>query len=245
MRAAAAAGIALLTCGVLALVGATASANPDLLDFPGSIYGTLLWTRNEPPTFQARFCDGTHGGAVGLADVVVVAEPLDAAAQRALLAAPSRRTSDQELSWYDDRIVVGTSDPLGKLTIVNAAAGSRTLKILDESEVVRELVLAPDASAEVTGLPEGVLRVVAVERPGSVGWIYVTPWPSSVTNGNCRWSFAVPYGHYRVHGWHPYGGERTILYTVRKTHVPPRCPLTFGARPPGHAAAGKARPATR
>jgi hypothetical protein len=211
-------------------------ASPVLTEgaFPGSIYGTLLWTSDKPPAFRARFCEGTHSDRFeGLADVVVVAEPLDAAAKRALLATHSRmagQDGDSELDWYDDRIVVGKADPRSKLTVSNLADGPRTLRILDGTKVVREIVIASMGDAEVTGLPEGVLRVTAVDQPSSEGWIYVTPWPSSVTGGNCRWSFEVPFGRYRVHGWHPFGGERSVPYSARKTNVPPPCPLKFDAR---------------
>jgi hypothetical protein len=225
--------MALLGGGVLAMVCA-APADADPVPPEGSIYGTLLWTSDEPPAFRARFCEGTHSDRFdGLADVVVVAEPLDAAAKRVLLATHSDmagQDGDSELDWYDDRLVVGKADPRSKLTISNLAAGPRTLRILDGTKLVRELVIASMSDADVTALPEGVLRVTAVEQPGSEGWIYVTPWPSSVTAGNCRWSFEVPFGRYVVKGWHPFGGERTVACSAAKTRVPPPCALTFDAR---------------
>lgn len=202
----------LITCA-----GATAGAS-------GSIYGTLLWTGDQPPEFRARFCEGVHSDRFeGLADVVVIAEPLDAAGKHA-------RGGDSELEWYDDRIVVGSADPHSTLTITNLAHGPRTLRMFDGTKVVRELAIASMGHVDVTGLPEGVLHVTEADRPGSEGWIYVTPWPSAVTGGNCRWIFEVPLGRYRVHAWHPFGGERSVACTARKTSTPPPCPLTFDAR---------------
>jgi hypothetical protein len=220
---------------VVGCVLGVAEADPPLTAFPGSIYGTLLWTSDTPPAFRARLSETHSDRFEGLDDVVVVAEPLDDAARNALRAAHSRmagQDGDSELDWYDDRIVVGKADPRSKLTVNNFADGPRTLRIFNGPSVVHEVVIAAMGHADISGLPEGTLRVTALERPGSEGWIYVTPWPSDVTTGNCRWSFEVPYGNYRVHGWHPYGGERWVAYEARKTDTPPPCRLEFPARSP-------------
>jgi len=58
---------------------------------------------------------------------------------------------------------------------------------------------------------------VRVRRVGGAvdGWIYVTPWPSRVLRRPGRETFDVPNGRYRLRGWHPRGGERSVIVTAR------------------------------
>jgi hypothetical protein len=95
---------------------------------------------------------------------------------------------------------------------------------------VRTVSVAAHGEAEVLALPEGILRVQSATSVE--GWVYVTPWPSDVTGGNCRYEFEVPVGRYRLLGWRPYGGERSLVVRARETKHPPRSDLKFDSRRP-------------
>jgi hypothetical protein len=197
------------------------------------MYGTLFWNAGGNPSFPLRLCEGIHSDIhEGLADVVVIAEPLDQAAKREVLAHRSRMITQQPegyLQWSDSGIMVERVDPRAALTIANAELAERILKIRHGDQLVRDVIVPAGGEVEVKGLPEGILRVVAASQSRAEAWIYVTPWPSSVTGGNCRYSFELPLGRYRLRGWHPYAGERSMLVTVRPHRkVTPRSDLKFG-----------------
>ena len=176
----------------------------------GYVYGTLLWI-DDPPAFPARFCEGVHSDDAGLADVVVIAEPLDRSARDALRA---RQSTDQaELDWDEDRAVrVASVSPNGALAINNQTGRELKLKLFAGDRPLQTAIVSPSGVATVHGLPEGIVRVVS--DTSVEGWVYVTPFPSRVTAGNCRYMFEVPIGRYRVRGWHPYAGERSITVAI-------------------------------
>jgi hypothetical protein len=178
----------------------------------GYVYGTLLWI-DDPPAFPARFCEGVHSDDAGLADVVVIAEPLDRPARDALRA---RQPTDQvELDWDEDRAVrVASVSPNGALAITNRTGRELKLKLFARDRLVLTAIASPAGVTTLHDLPEGILRV---ESDASVeGWVYVTPFPSQVTAGNCRYMFEVPIGRYRVRGWHPFAGERSITVAISR-----------------------------
>ena len=215
---------------------ATAADSTRDRGFPGFLYGTLFWTSRRDPPYPARYCEGIHTDLYeGLEDVVVIAEPLEPSARKVLLARRSDLFSGDangDLEWNEDRPVrTGRVAPKGVLSIVNQMDTERTLQLFRDGTLVRTVVVPKGAEAEVRDLPEGVVRVWA-DSTKAEGWVYVTPWPSFVTSGNCRYSFEVPFGRYRLRGWHPYGGERTMVVRVRRTRRPPRSDLKFPIEEP-------------
>jgi len=200
--------------------------------FPGALYGTLFWTSRRDPPYPAQYCEGIHSDVYqGLEDVVVIAEPLEPSARKMLLATQAADIISDDangvLDWEEHRLVrTARVAPQGILSIVNHTDGERTLQVFRDGTLVRTVVIPTRAEAAIRDLPEGVLRVWDAATKVE-GWVYVTPWPSHITSGNCRYSFYVPFGRYRLRGWHPYGGERTLVVKVRRTTRPPRSDLKF------------------
>ena len=123
----------------------------------------------------------------GLADVVVIAEPLDPAAQSSLQKHQSRMVTqdpDGALWWLDRRVMVASVSPRGTLTLHNEEDSARTLRIRRDNTPVRELTIPPHAEVAIQDLPQGILRVTSATDPAVEGWIYGTPWPSSVSGGS-------------------------------------------------------------
>jgi hypothetical protein len=61
-------------------------------------------------------------------------------------------------------------------------------------------------------------------------WIYVTPYPASVSSGNCRFAFDhLPPGRYRLNGWHPFEGTRARWVMVGHRGAIRLTPLLYGA----------------
>jgi hypothetical protein len=169
----------------------------DLTSRTGWLCGTVVWA-GPPPKFANAGCEvhdyeiqGHDEVTGGLADAVVVAEPLDPATQKWFHAHPANGV---DVDW---------SGPPG----------------------ARVAVVAPGAWSE--GIHHALVDGVA-------GWLYVTPYPASVSGGNCRFVFEVPRGRYRLHGWHPKAGERArvvdVPVVIRGHEVSPMWLLMFGNR---------------
>jgi hypothetical protein len=174
------------------------------------VYGTLLWI-DDAPAFPARWCEGMHTDTPGLADVVVIAEPLDPAAREHLLA---RHSDDHaELEWDENRALrVATVSPRDAIDIRNETGRELTLRVSGGGRLLETVKAPPSGTITLSGLPAGLVHIVS--NASVEGWVYVTPFPATVTTGNCRYSFDVPAGRYRVRGWHPYAGERSITVAV-------------------------------
>src|SRR5262249_16441569 len=86
----------------------------------------------------------------------------------------------------------------------------RTLRFFRGDELLQ--TVEPGEERRVR-LPEGIIKVV--DDHDLVGWVYVTPYPTRVSGGNCRFMFPeLPPGRYRLRGWHPRGGERSQIVDV-------------------------------
>src|SRR5262249_47344114 len=61
-------------------------------------------------------------------------------------------------------------------------------------------------------------------------WVFVTPFPSRVSQGNCRFVFGdLPAGRYRLRGWHPTEGRRSRTVNVKvDAKVVVVTPLIYG-----------------
>ena len=177
----------------------------------GTIAGTVLWagkgTRNcEVHGFDMEGHPGVKGG---LDNVVVVAEPVSIETQRLFREHP--RPPDAGRS---------PDGPLGGLAPHQRHDGcARRVRVLQRFRepahirfflgrvLLKEFSLAPK-EIKTTTLAEGLVRLVETHTRMS-RWVFVTPYPSSVSEGNCRFVFSeLPGGRYRLRGWHPTEGRR-------------------------------------
>ncbi|HEX8953806.1 MAG TPA: hypothetical protein VF945_18235, partial [Polyangia bacterium] len=142
--------------------------------------------------------------------LVITVEPLDADARR-LLARRGAFALPDVLWWDESRPErIARAFPLGRVALHNPVGASADFELWRGKRLWRRVTVEAHADCELRELPEGVVRV---RRVGSSvdGWIYVTPWPSRVLGKAAHETFDVPAGRYRLHGWHPRGGERSVV----------------------------------
>lgn len=140
----------------------------------------------------------------GLEKAVVIAEPLDAAAKGWLR---RQRPEEQGLSWNPVRENrVAATAPSVPLAVHSDIA----LRLFLGGKLLQTLAASERESSVI--LPEGIVRVL--DAQDRVGWVYVTPDPAAVSGGNCRFSFRVPQGRYRLRAWHPRLGQQERVVQV-------------------------------
>ena len=195
---------------VASLFAATARADDDDSDVRvRDIIDRVLasWGYRRAPT--PGECCG-HIEVDGGDDLVIIVEPLEAATRRQVAARGPRGSSD--VMWWDESrpTRLARAFPLGRFTLHNPVAESVDFDIFRGKKLWRRVTVGAHADLMVDDLPEGVLRVRRVG--GDVdGWVYVTPWPSRVMRSARHEVFDVPHGRYRLRGWHPRGGERSVV----------------------------------
>ena len=157
--------------------------------------------------------ESAYGGKIevdGGDGLVIAVEPLDGEARRALARRGPFALPD--VLWWDESRPerIARAVPRGRVALHNPVPASADFEIWQGKKLWRRVTVEAHADFELRDLPEGILRL---RRVGGVvdGWIYVTPWPSRVLRAATHETFAVPVGRYRLHGWHPRGGERTAL----------------------------------
>jgi len=201
----------------------------------GTIAGTVLWagkgTRNcEVHGFDMEGHPGVKGG---LDNVVVIAEPVSIETQRLFREHP-RQTDhgDPETVYWLPDPRVATVAPGERLELHNDSGKPAHIRFFLGRVLLKELSLAPKEITTTT-LPEGLVRLVDPHTRIS-GWVFVTPYPSSVSEGNCRFVFSdVPGGRYRLRGWHPTEGRRSRTVNVKvDAKVVVVTPLIYGAETP-------------
>jgi hypothetical protein len=158
-----------------------------------------------------------HVDVDGGSGVVIIVEPLDGSVRRDI--AKRGPMGNADVLWWDEESErrIARAFPMGRILLHNPIGDAQDFEIWRGKRLVRRVTVGAHADLEVRDLPEGILRV---RRVGSVldGWIYVTPWPSRVLrNQGRRESFAVPFGRYKLRGWHPSGGERAVIVTASKS----------------------------
>lgn len=202
--------------------------------------GVVAWT-GRVPDFADAGCDlqpvdlGDRTDiSGGLSRVVVVVEPLGAAKpskhahkHSAAPAATSAAALDI-IDWDFARApFVGTAHP----NVATAVRSPVTLRFFAKDKLLA--TVPPSTGEGRVVLPEGIVKVVD-DRNG-VGSIFVTPYFARLSNGNCRFSFLLAPGRYRLRGWHPQAGERTLTVDVPAHEpTPPLHFLLFSRRKSDH-----------
>jgi hypothetical protein len=156
-----------------------------------------------------RECCG-HLEVDGSDDLVIVVEPIDGGTRKELAERGPKGSSD--VMWWDESRSqrLARAYPMGRFTLHNPVGDTVDFEIYRGKKLWRRVSVGAHADLEVRELPEGILRVRRVG--GDVdGWVYVTPWPSRVTHTARHETFNVPSGRYRLRGWHPHGGERSVV----------------------------------
>jgi hypothetical protein len=149
----------------------------------------------------------------GADDLVIVVEPIDAHQRESLgrVAAFER----PEVLWWDESrpTRLARVRPRGRLALHNPVPAPQTFELFRGKRLWARVIAEAHADVELRDLPDGIVRV---RRVGSTvdGWIYVTPWPSRVLHADRRETFNVPFGRYRLRGWNPRGGERSVVVTA-------------------------------
>jgi len=156
---------------------------------------------------------GGHIDVDGGDGLVIAVEPLDAEARRTLARRGPFALPD--VLWWDEAAPerIARAVPNGRVALHNPVPASADFEIWHGKKLWRRITVEAHADFELRELPEGILRV---RRIGATvdGWIYVTPWPSRLLRAHTHETFNVPTGRYRLHGWHPRGGERTAYVTA-------------------------------
>jgi hypothetical protein len=195
---------------VASLFAATARADDDDSDVRvRDIIDRVLasWGYHRAPT--PGECCG-HIEVDGGDDLVIVVEPLEAATRRQVAARGPRGISD--VMWWDESRPqrLARAFPMGRFTLHNPIGDEQEYELWRGKKLWRRVAVGAHADLEVRELPEGILRVRRVG--GDVdGWVYVTPWPSRVMHRERHATFNVPNGRYKLRGWHPRGGERSVV----------------------------------
>jgi hypothetical protein len=158
----------------------------------------------------------SRGGTIevdGADDLVIIVEPIDAHARESLgRLDPFERP---EVLWWDEARSsrLARVHPLGRIVLHNPVPEPLTFELYRGKRLYSRVTAEAHADVELRDLPAGIIHV---RRVGSAldGWIYVTPWPSRVLHAERRETFNVPHGRYRLRGWHPRGGERSVVVTA-------------------------------
>jgi hypothetical protein len=183
--------------------------------------GTVVWSGKRPPPevdtndceIHYRDVEGRNDINGGLGGVVLIAEPLDEANASWFRAHPPRDWRSWDLfegallSWWpDSHEPMASVQPGVPLEVETKVA----LRFYAGDRVVATLTPKGDGGKVV--LPEGIVRVA--DDNGHTGWVYVSPWPMRISGGNCRFSFHLPPGRYRLTGWHPHLGARSRKFSL-------------------------------
>ncbi len=182
----------------------------------GVLAGAVAWAGStaEPGLdlgdLHAFDIEGHPEVTAGLEHAVVIAEPLDAVAKSWLR---TQREVESALAWNPTRASrVAATAPEVPLRV----STDTPLRFFLGDKLLQTL---PAADESPITLPSGIIRVL--DAQGHVGWVYVTPHPSGISHGNCRFRFRVPQGHYRLRAWHPRLGEQQRVVRVDgRTAVP-------------------------
>ena len=196
----------------------------------GSIRGTVAWAGAAAASdlnlgdIHAFDIEGHPEVTAGLEDAVVIAEPLDSGVQRWFQThAPEGRALNWDTS-HENR--VATTAPEVSLAVSSTVA----LRFYLGNKLVQTVAASRGDSDSHIKLPAGIIRVL--DSAGRVGWVYVTPYPTQVSNGKCRFLFHVPHGRYRLRAWHPRLGEqvRTVSIAAGASGAPLRLQLLIFRR---------------
>jgi hypothetical protein len=174
----------------------------ELIDRVLATYG---YSRAPSPGECCGHIDVDGGG-----DLLIIVEPIDGATRKTIAQRGPKGTSD--VMWWDESRPqrIARAFPMGRFTLHNPVGDVQQFELWRGKKLWRRVEVGAHADLEVRDLPEGILRVRRVG--GEVdGWVYVTPWPSRVMRTERHETFAVPNGRYRLHGWHPRGGERSVV----------------------------------
>jgi len=157
-----------------------------------------------------------HVEVDGGSGVVLVVEPLDRQVRRALARRGSFGMAD--VLWWSEESEqrIARAYPMGRIALHNPIGDAQDFELWRGKRLIRRVTVGAHADLELRDLPEGIVRI---RRVGSSldGWIYVTPWPSRVLRKPGRETFDVPFGRYKLRGWHPSGGERSVIVTAAKS----------------------------
>jgi hypothetical protein len=207
-------------------LGLVLAATPAHAEKRGAIGGTVLWAGPMPSWIHCELCRSLcevhytpfDDVDVGLANVVLIAEPLSHKTQAQFRAHPRGPDEWADTRYHgpfgwarfiwepDDPEIVGFAHPAAPLLVDS----ERELRFYRGDELLQ--TIEPGEEIRVT-LPEGIIKVV--DDHDRVGWVYVTPYPAQVSGGNCRFMFTeLPPGRYRLRGWHPRGGARSLIVDV-------------------------------
>jgi hypothetical protein len=198
----------------------------------GMIVGTVLWAGNpnrsdcETHAFEMEGHRGVNGG---LANVVVVAEPVSPETQRQFRDHPRQTdASEPDIFFWNADALTRVAVPDAPFRFSNDSKAPAHILFSRGRVVIKELALARDETKTIE-LPEGLVRAVDPHTRIS-GWVFVTPYPSKVSEGNCSFVLDdLPAGRYRLRGWHPSEGRQSRTVNVRddaKGRVP--TPLIYG-----------------
>jgi hypothetical protein len=225
------------TCATSALASEAELPAPATPQFSGTIAGTVLWAGRSRQWLPHDDCEvhafdmeGHPGVETGLGNVVVVARPLGRTNQDWFREHGwADDADDTAIDWDEEPFSPVVAVALGRaLVIRNERTIARQLRVYRGRELVETIEIDAKAEQKVT-LSQGVFRIV---DPASrtKAWAYVTPYPATVSNGNCRFVFSnLPFGRYRLTGWHPRAGSRSREFPVQKRKINVLTPLLFGA----------------
>ena len=195
------------------LLAATARADPPAQGLDDPRVAELIARVLAHIGYRRESAYGGHIEVDGSDGLVIAVEPLDADARRTL--ARHGPFALPDVLWWDEARPerLARAVPGGRVALHNPVPASADFEVWRGKKLWRRVRVEAHADAELGELPEGILRV---RRVGGVadGWIYVTPWPSRVLRADKHESINVPAGRYRLHGWHPHGGERTVTVTA-------------------------------
>ena len=200
----------------------------------GRLRGSVGWA-GRAPDFADEGClvqEGDFAGhpevTGGISRVVLVAEPLDSKLQK-LYHHPPRKTGttaamQMALEWNS---LGGPPTATALPTLPLPVRTTVPLQFFAGDKLIG--TVPPSATDGQIVLPPGIVKIA--DDRGGVGWVYVTPYPARTSSGTCRFSFLLPPGRYRLHAWHPRGGERNVDVAVAATQMDapvPQHAIIFG-----------------
>jgi hypothetical protein len=180
--------------------------DPQVRDAIARVLEHIRYQSGRPPLWGTIEVDGAD-------DLVIVVEPIDRHQRESLgrVAAFER----PEVLWWDETrpTRLARVRPHGRLALHNPVPEPLSFELFRGKRRLARVTAEAHSDVELGDLPEGIVRV---RRVGSTvdGWIYVTPWPSRVLHAERRETFNVPFGRYRLRGWNPRGGERSVVVTA-------------------------------
>lgn len=202
--------MARLAIALLLVLSSTARADPLPPAFDDPRVAELIARVLANIGYRRESAYGGHIDVDGGDGLVIAVEPLDAEARRTLARRGPFALPD--VLWWDEAAAerIARAVPNGRVALHNPVPAGADFEIWHGKKLWRRVTVEAHADFELRELPEGILRVRRVG--GAVdGWIYVTPWPSRILRARTHETFNVPNGRYRLHGWHPHGGERSVI----------------------------------